>query len=269
MPFAKINGINLYYEVYGTGKPIVFVSGFSTHHMTWLSYVEDFKKDYQMIVFDNRGAGQTSAPTSPYTVETMADDTIGLMDYLKIPQASMVGSSMGTGVITTLAYKYGDRINKGALIAPFAKLPNASLLKIATTGKLMKAGVPIKLVVETVIPWLFSRDFVQYPDKFQAKVKEMAENPHPQTSEGFMGQFEALKAFDSSPFLAKIETDFLLLAGEEDLSSPLWCAKYLHKNLKSSTFRSFPRVGHMAHVERRDEVIASIKKHFGPSGGSH
>ena len=269
MPFAKINGIDLYYEVHRTGKPIVFVSGFSTHHMTWLSFIEDFKKDYQVIVFDNRGSGKTSAPTSPYTIETMADDTIGLMDHLKIPQANLVGSSMGTGIITTIAYKYEDRIDKGALIAPFHKLPNASLLKIATTGKLMKAGVPIELIVETVIPWLFSCDFVAYPEKFRAKAEEMAKNPHPQTPEGFMGQFEALKAFDSSPFLSKIETDFLLLAGEEDLSSPLWCAKYLHENLKRSTLHSFPRVGHMAHVERRDEVIASIKKHFGPSGGSH
>lgn len=90
----------------------------------------------------------------------------------------------------------------------------------------------------------------------------MANNPHIQTFDGFKGQFEALKRFDSSPFLSKIEANLLILAGEEDLSSPLWCAKYLYNHLNHSTLHSFPHVGHMAHVERRDEVIALIKKHL-------
>ena len=261
MPFAKISNIDLYYEVHGKGKPLVFLSGFSTHHMTWLSYIEHFQDDFQMILLDNRGSGQTSAPKGDYSIEMMAKDTIALLDHLGIERASFVGSSMGTAITQMIGYKHPKRIDKGALIAPFFKLPNASLLKIATTAKLMAAGVPVELVVETVIPWLFSRDFVAYPDKFKGKAEEMAKNPYPQTAEGFMGQFAALKKFDSAPFLSKIKADFLLLAGEEDLSSPLWCAEYLHKHLKHSTLHPFPRVGHMAHVERRDQVITLIRQH--------
>lgn len=91
-----------------------------------------------MILLDNRGAGQTTAPKTSYTIETMADDTIALLDHLNIDQASFIGSSMGTAIIQTIAYKYPDRIDKGALIAPFHKLPTASIFKIATTGSLWK-----------------------------------------------------------------------------------------------------------------------------------
>lgn len=263
MPFVKVNDIDLYYEVHGKGKPLVFLSGFSTHHMTWQSYIEHFQDDFQMILLDNRGAGQTSAPKGEYTIEMMAADTIALLDHLEVKTASFVGSSMGTAITQMIAYQYPERIDKGALIAPFYKLPNASLLKIATTGKLMAAGVPIELIIETVIPWLFSRDFVAFPEKFQKKAEEMAKNPYPQTMDGFVGQFAALKNFNSSPFLSKIEADFLLLVGEEDLSSPLWDAEYLHQHLSSCILYPFPRVGHMAHVERQEEVISLIRKHVG------
>lgn len=262
MPFAKLNGIDLYYEVHGSGKPVVFLSGFSTHHMTWLSFKEAFENNFQMILLDNRGSGQTTAPTEPYTIETMADDTLALLDLLKVDQADFVGSSMGTAIVQTIAYKYPDRIDKGALIAPFHKLPAASIFKIATTGKLMKASVPIELIIDTVIPWLFSNTFIQSTEKCGTKAEEMANNPYLQTSEGFKGQFEALKNFNSSSFLSKIDADMLILAGEEDLSSPLWCSQYLYDHLKCSTLHSFPHVGHMAHVERRDDVISLIKGHL-------
>lgn len=262
MPFAKLNGIDLYYEVHGKGKPLVFLSGFSTHHMTWLSYIEPFEKEFQMILLDNRGAGQTTAPKASYSIETMADDTISLLDHLNIERASFVGSSMGTAIIQTIGYKYPQRIDKGALIAPFHRLPNASQFKIATTGKLMQANVPIEIIIDTVIPRLFSDTFLQSPEKYQGKAEEMANNPHMQAAEGFSGQFEALRNFDSSSFLSGIEAPILILAGEEDHSSPIWCAQYLYDHLKHATLHAFPDVGHMAHVERREEVIELIKKHL-------
>lgn len=262
MPFAKVNDIDLYYEVHGKGTPIVFLSGFSTHRLTWLSFIEPFKDDFQLILLDHRGAGQSSAPPPPYTIEQLASDTIKLMDFLNVDQAHMVGSSMGTAIVQTIAHKYSERIKKSALIAPFAKLPAASLLKSEATGKLIQSGAPLNLVIETVIPWLFGRDFISNPDKVAAKIDEMTNNPYLQSQSGFAGQLEALKQFDSTPFVKTLSTEFLLLAGEEDLSSPLYCAKFLHDHLPISTLHTFPRVGHMIHAERCDEVISLIKQFF-------
>ena len=259
MPFVPINGINLYYETYGKGKPLVFLSGFSTHRLTWQPFIEPFQDDFQLILLDNRGAGQTTAPSSPYTVDEMADDTVALMDHLKIDVASMVGSSMGTAIIQTIAHRAPKRIDKGVLIAPFSKLPRASLLKTMTTGKLLKAGVSLNLVIETVIPWLFSRDFVAISEKVAAKKEEMTKNPFPQSIEGFLGQMHALETFDSSRFINQLEAEFFLIAGEEDLSTPLSCAQFLHEHLVKSTLHPFSRMGHMAHVEKRDEVLALIQ----------
>lgn len=260
MPFAPVNGINLFYETYGKGKPLVFLSGFSTHHLTWQSFIEPLQNDFQLILLDNRGAGQTTAPASPYSIDEMADDTVALMDHLKIDVASMIGSSMGTAIIQTIAHRAPKRIDKGILIAPFSKLPRASLLKTMTTGKLLQAGVPIDLVVETVIPWLFSRDFVASPEKVAAKKEEMTKNPFPQSIEGFLGQMHALETFDSSQFIKQLEAEFFLIAGEEDLSTPFSCAQFLHEHLAKSTLHPFSRMGHMAHAEKRGEVLDLIQK---------
>ncbi|MBF5059866.1 alpha/beta fold hydrolase [Candidatus Neptunochlamydia vexilliferae] len=267
MPFAKINALDLYYETHGSGEPIVFISGFSTHHMTWLSCVERLKNHYQLILFDNRGAGQTTAPPPPYTIETMAEDTVALMDHLGVKTAHMVGSSMGTAIVQTIAHRYPERIDKGVLIAPFPKLPEAALLKTKTTGKLLEKGVPLELVIETVIPWLFSSDFVKNPENVAAKIEEMTNNPYLQGPEGFLGQMEALGSFDSRSFVKELKSPFLLMAGEDDLSTPLYCAEYLHSHLPNSTLHVFPRVGHMIHAEKKDEVIDLILQFVRNSSG--
>ncbi|MCB1110915.1 MAG: alpha/beta fold hydrolase [Chlamydiia bacterium] len=258
MPFAPVNGIEIYYETHGRGNPVIFLSGFSTHHLTWQPFIEPLQEDFQLILFDHRGAGQSTASPPPYTIEMMADDTASLLDYLNVDRASMVGSSMGTAIIQAIAKRHPQRIDKGALIAPFAKLPQASLMKSMTTGKLLQAGVPIELVIETVIPWLFSRSFVAHQEKVAAKKEEMSNNPYPQTLEGFLGQLQALEAFDSTPFLRSLKAEFLLLAGEQDLSTPLSCAKHLHALLPHSTLHSFPEMGHMVHAEKREEVLSLI-----------
>ncbi|MCB1084594.1 MAG: alpha/beta fold hydrolase, partial [Chlamydiia bacterium] len=255
MPFAKINGIEIYYETHGEGFPLIFISGFATHHLTWNAFIKPLQSQYRMILLDNRGAGQSSAPPPPYTIEMMAEDVVGLMDFLGIEKGGLVGSSMGTAIVQTIAKNFPERVVGGALIAPFARLPAASQLKSLTTGKLLAQKAPLELVIETVIPWLFSRDFVACEEKVAKRLEEMVNNPFPQKGEGFLGQMAALKAFDSRPFLSELTSPFLLIPGEEDLSTPLSCAQEIHEKLPNTILHSFPRVGYMVHAERQSEVL--------------
>jgi len=84
MPKIKANNINLYYEIHGQGQPVVFVAGFSGDHTAWQNLIADYAKNYQVVVFDNRGIGQSDCPDYPYTIEMMADDAIGLVKALQL-----------------------------------------------------------------------------------------------------------------------------------------------------------------------------------------
>lgn len=258
MPFAKVNDIEIYFEVHGEGPPLLCVPGFANYSKTWLPYIKLLSKQFQLVLLDNRGAGQSGAPSIPYSVEMLADDAVELMDYLGIDSAYMVGSSMGCAIITTLALHSPERVKKGVLISPFAKLPQASLLKSLNAGKLLQAGAPLPLIIEGVIPWLYSNTFLSDPEKLNAIIEEMKNNPYPQKSEGFSGQLAALSGFNIKDRLPEITTPFLLLAGEEDLSTPLYCAEEMELLLPHGTLHSFPKMGHMAHHEMRKEVAHLI-----------
>ena len=90
MPKTPVNGINISYRVEGQGKPLVLIMGIGSSRWVWLLQTRAFRKHYTVVSFDNRGAGKTDKPGSPYTIETMADDTVGLMDHLGIERAHIL-----------------------------------------------------------------------------------------------------------------------------------------------------------------------------------
>ena len=95
MPTIKVDDINMYYEVYGEGEPVVFIAGLSMDITSSELIIGSLSKKYRVLVFDNRGAGRTDKPDIPYTIEMMADDTAGLLKVLNITQAHIVGVSNG------------------------------------------------------------------------------------------------------------------------------------------------------------------------------
>ena len=120
MPKATINGINMYYEVHGKGVPLVMIQGFAGNHQAWFFQAPVFKKYYRVIIFDNRGIGKSDKSSEPYTIKTMAEDVIGLMDYLNIDKAHVLGLSLGGMVAQEIAISYPERVSKLVLGSTFA-----------------------------------------------------------------------------------------------------------------------------------------------------
>ena len=120
MPKAAVNGINLYYEVHGKGVPLVMIQGFAGNHQAWFFQTPIFNKYYKVIIFDNRGIGKTDKPSEPYTIRTMAEDVIGLMNHLGIDKAHILGLSLGGMVAQEIAIAYPERVIKLVLGSTFA-----------------------------------------------------------------------------------------------------------------------------------------------------
>jgi len=115
--FADVKGIKLCYKIFGKGEPVVFVHGFGADKDTWIAQIPEISKKYQVIVFDNRGAGKSERPKQNYTMETFADDIAGLLDYLKIDKAkAVIGWSLGGMIVQHFALKYPDRAEKIGLL---------------------------------------------------------------------------------------------------------------------------------------------------------
>ncbi|MFC1848295.1 alpha/beta fold hydrolase [Chloroflexota bacterium] len=114
MPKAHVNGININYKVNGEGEPLVLIMGFAGPGSAWFFQTRAFKKHYRVVTFDNRDAlfGKTDSTGEAYTIKTMADDTIGLMDHLGIDRAHILGYSMGGMIAQEIAINYPERVRR-------------------------------------------------------------------------------------------------------------------------------------------------------------
>ena len=93
----RVDDITMAYWTYGAGYPLVMIMGFSGTMDMWdPTVITELSARYQVIVFDNRGMGKTTAGTREFTIEQFADDTAGLMSALGLEQAHVLGWSMGT-----------------------------------------------------------------------------------------------------------------------------------------------------------------------------
>src|SRR5689334_19941744 len=102
---AEVNHTRLYYEVAGSGPPLVLIHGFDLDTRMWDDQFEVFAQHYRVVRYDVRGFGKSARPTEPYAHE---EDLKALLDYLGIAQAHIVGMSMGGGIAIDFTLTYPE-----------------------------------------------------------------------------------------------------------------------------------------------------------------
>ncbi|MBG1245100.1 alpha/beta fold hydrolase [Nostoc sp. NZL] len=125
MPYVTVGkensgNIDIYYEDFGAGQPIVLIHGFPLSGHSWEKQVAVLlDKGYRVITYDRRGFGDSSQPSFGYDYDTFAADLNTLMTELDLRDTVLVGFSMGTGEVTRYLGKYGsERVSKAVLMAP-------------------------------------------------------------------------------------------------------------------------------------------------------
>lgn len=116
--YADVNGLKLYYEVYGEGKPIVMVHGsFMSIPLNWSHIVPLLAKGRKVIVTEMQGHGRTRDISRALSFEGMADDVSGLLKHLKIDSADILGYSMGGGVAFQVAVRHPEQVRRLVILS--------------------------------------------------------------------------------------------------------------------------------------------------------
>ena len=110
--YAPVNGIKIWYAVFGKGKPVILLHGGLGNSNYWGNQVPELAKHYQVIVMDSRGHGRSTRNDQPYGYDLMASDVIGLLDYLKIEKVALVGWSDGAILGLDIALHHPERLSK-------------------------------------------------------------------------------------------------------------------------------------------------------------
>lgn len=109
---APVNGIKIWYAVFGHGRPVLLLHGGLANSDYWGNQVRALEKRYRVVVMDSRGHGRSTRDEQPYSYDLMASDVLGLMDHLKIKEAAIVGWSDGAIIGLDIAMHHPARVSK-------------------------------------------------------------------------------------------------------------------------------------------------------------
>ncbi len=114
---VRVGDIDVAYKMFGKGDPIILFNGASDSMDAWdPSFLKGLSSNHTVIAFDQRGIGNTTAGSKPYTYQQLANDTAGLLDALKIPKADVMGYSLGSYLAQQLTIMHPDKVNSLILV---------------------------------------------------------------------------------------------------------------------------------------------------------
>ena len=121
--YAPVNGLKMYYEIHGTGEPVVLLHGaFMAISGDWKEWVKELAKTRKVIAVEMQGHGRTADIKRDMTYDNLSDDVAALLDHLKIQNADIVGYSLGGGVAIDTAIRHPEKVRKVVSIsAPYAR----------------------------------------------------------------------------------------------------------------------------------------------------
>lgn len=247
----QVNNITLSYERFGSGGPLVLIHGYPLDHTIWNDVIPLLKNDFDLILPDLRGFGQSTTVETPYAMSDMADDLAGLLDHLKIEKAMLAGHSMGGYVALAFAKKYPQRVSGLGLIASQAAAdsPEGKDRRYRTAADVAQKGIGV--VVEAMTPKL-SADV-----RVQAFVRALMEK---QTPSAVMGALKAMaEREDLISHLSTVIFPVTLIHGNVDALIPIDRAKEMKAVLPSAKLVELQGAGHMPMMEFPTETVAGLR----------
>ncbi|MDO8955077.1 MAG: alpha/beta fold hydrolase [Gammaproteobacteria bacterium] len=260
MPKIKVNGVNLSYERAGQGEPLIFVTGFNADRHIWDGIFKDYTRLYDAIAVDNRGCGESDIPDSPYTIEMMADDIIGLCDALGLQACHFIGISMGSAITMMIAHKYPHRCKSIVLTNGFRKIDIRFALFAEAQLALRQLKVSSEVLVGSVLGWCFSSDFLNQPGMVDYLFEAAKTNPAATSEIGYRNHLSALLSFDSRAWIHEITVPTLVIGSDQDMIVPEAEMQAMANLIPGAQYHCFKGVGHCPHIERPKEYNEVVQK---------
>jgi pimeloyl-ACP methyl ester carboxylesterase len=262
MPKQKVNGIEIYYEMHGQGDPLVLIMGLRRNAEWWYHQIPALSKRFEVLVFDNRGAGRTDMPKMDYSIRLFADDTAGLMEALGISQANILGVSMGGYIAQELSLSYPDRVKRLVLGCTG---PGGARAVLASPERLKKftanEGLTPEEILKKDMDIYFSDEYIK---KNREKIEEFVEISlrYYQPPDAFERQFSACLRHDTVNRLSRIDVPTLILTGDDDPLVPPENSKILNALIPRSQLVFFPGKRHCFFIEEADRFNQRVTGFF-------
>jgi pimeloyl-ACP methyl ester carboxylesterase len=258
-----VHGQHIAYLDVGTGPPVILIHGFGGSMWQWEYQQHALSQHFRVLTLDLPGAGLSDKPEIDYRPEQMLDFVVGFMDAVQIPQAALVGNSMGAGLAIGMALTHPSYVSKLVLIDGLPshvmeKLTSPSVRRALETtapawlvsfGNRLFGGLMIESVLQEIVhdPALLTPAVIERSNRNRLR---------PGLIKPILAVKENLPVWESgfATRIGEITHSTLVLWGEEDRVFPLAVGEGLHQTIKGSRFIRIPKAGHIPQWERPDLV---------------
>lgn len=268
--FVSVDGVDTYYERYGSGPPVILIPPGGSHTSTWRYNIEALSRSHEVWTFDLPGSGYTEKPaTFPYTHRSYAQFARDFMRTMGIPKAVIVGQSLGATVALEFALDFRDQTagivlidsggySRGGKLG--AELGVFNPLRYPITNAALMSFSMYPAVVKSFYSYIYHE-----PTRFandRALVKEACDiNRTPNALYAFYWMQHALNFDFALPEPGRIKSvaaPALIIWGREDKVVNLATAYRFHQDIAGSKLVIVDDAGHMAHEENPEAVNRAI-----------
>ena len=258
MTKKTINGITINYELEGEGKTIVFVHGLSDSLAYWKVLSENLKNDYQTLIYDLRGHGESSYDDRNTTIDLYQEDLYQLLKSLNIENAVFVGLSLGGNVILNLAVNHPEMVNGLVVMSSFPEHDEKLKNIFDDFDNAIDEG--FVEFFDTILPYTL-------PDDILEEHKELLENVKVEAAktaniEGIKKGINAGYGFNLTDKLNEINAPTLVIAGEEDNLTTLDIQRKISDNIQDSELIVLEKTKHNILIGRNIEKVLNIINDF-------
>jgi aminoacrylate hydrolase len=235
MPFAELRDGRLYYEVHGTGAPLMLVSGLGGNASFWSSLVHRFARRFQVVVHDHRGAGQSTMSRVAYSAEQFAQDVLALMDHLGIDRTDFVGHSMGGAIGQVLAIEQPQRLNRLVISSSWTSA-DAYYRRLFEARRDILDRQGVEAYFRASILFFYPPQWIAgHADETEAAVAAMVEHAPP--IEIMRAKIDAVLKFDRTAELGRIRTPTLINCASDDMLTPAYFSRALAEAIPRAQLR--------------------------------
>jgi len=262
MPQARAGEINLSYDRAGSGPPLLLIMGMSGTFDHWdAGFLEDLRRDFDVIVYDHRGVGSSGPLDGPLSIARLAEDAAGLLAALEIDSAHVLGISMGGMVAQELALAHPERIRTLALGCSYCGGEGSALAGEDVMRKLAEgmASGDRERAIRTAWEANVSPGFAANEDAYARFLEIGLRRAVP--VEVIMEQMRAITEHDTSARLPGIELPTLVLHGTLDQMLPVQNGHMIAGLIGGSRLEIFDGVGHLFFWEQPEHSAELVRAH--------
>jgi pimeloyl-ACP methyl ester carboxylesterase len=267
MPYAERNGAKIYYESRGEGPVLLLLEGLGYGLWMWRGQSPKLESRFRLLLLDNRGVGQSTPLTAPYSMTEFARDALAVLDAEGVDRAAVLGPSMGGFIAQTIATLAPSRVSALILSCTSAGGPTSQGIPPATWAEMTRV-VPNESAVDRLRRTMSLALTASFPRERTTEFETILADRLASPTDPTQWTFQAMSGltFDARESDARIAVRTLITTGTEDRVVPWTNSIALYRVIPNASLALFRGQNHLHLLERAEEFNRTIEEFLLGSG---